>query len=75
MSIREDRRLTDERLERMNDAMKQLAIGLLALHEAGMLHSDIKPSNVLMTTEGCLVLLDFGLAAPINQIKGDSKYI
>jgi serine/threonine protein kinase/tetratricopeptide (TPR) repeat protein len=69
------KRLTSERIERLHDAMTQLAIGLSKLHEAGMLHSDIKPSNVLMTNEGRLVLLDFGLAVRIDRGDGTSKFI
>jgi hypothetical protein len=54
-------RLTEPRLNRLRDAIRQLALGLNELHRAGKLHSDIKPSNVFVTTEGRLVLLDFGL--------------
>ncbi len=49
------------RLPRITQSLPQLASALVDLHGAGLVHGDIKPSNVLMTAEGRLVLLDFGL--------------
>jgi serine/threonine protein kinase/Flp pilus assembly protein TadD len=39
-----------------------IADGLAAAHEAGMLHRDIKPGNILLTKSGYAKLSDFGLA-------------
>jgi serine/threonine protein kinase len=42
--------------------LRQIASGLAAVHEKGVLHRDLKPANIMLRTNGSLALIDFGLA-------------
>jgi serine/threonine protein kinase len=49
-------------LQRVLDVAIQSAWGLHYAHEQGLVHQDIKPANLLLTSEGMVKITDFGIA-------------
>ena len=50
---------------------RELCEGLAAAHRAGVIHCDIKPDNVLIASDGRVVLADFGVASAIETAAGE----
>jgi mitosis inhibitor protein kinase SWE1 len=58
----------------------ELSLGLQQIHDAGFIHLDLKPANVLITFEGVLKIADFGMATrwPATgaiEGEGDRQYL
>ncbi|APR79277.1 Serine/threonine-protein kinase pkn3 [Minicystis rosea] len=66
---------------RVRLAFQEITEGLAFLHEAGKLHRDVKPSNVMVDDAGAVKILDFGLVAdlddtaPAARIAGTPSYM
>jgi WD40 repeat protein len=49
-------------LKEAQDIASQFLAGLEAIHQAGLVHRDVKPENIMISRAGRVVLMDFGLA-------------
>lgn len=53
--------------QRAVDITRQVSAALTAAHRVGLVHRDVKPSNILVTDDDFAYLIDFGIARNVNQ--------
>jgi len=54
--------------DRALDVIGQAALALQAAHEAGVVHRDVKPGNLLLRPDGVVKVTDFGIARAIDAV-------
>ena len=52
------------------DIARKLCAGLAAAHDKGVIHRDLKPANIMLDKRGNAIIMDFGLAAVTNELRG-----
>jgi serine/threonine protein kinase len=78
--------LNDEKLlpvEQVLDIVAQVALGLAYAHEHGIIHRDVKPSNIMVLRDGHAKITDFGIArmasaavrTQTGMVLGSPKYM
>ncbi len=53
--------------------IKKVLSGIMALHDAGYIHRDIDPSNIMITRDEKVKLIDFGIAKKVDGLKSHDR--